>query len=142
MSTQSHQLSLLGRVIVNFILAGLVLAALHVLPDFTWKTPLAFCSLALLCALAAGIGVSPPSATSSDRPSGKSKGRATTTGSIKWFNATKGFGFITGDDGTEVFVHFRNVQGLSKRAIKQDQRVKYVVIQGDRGPQAEDVHPL
>lgn len=141
MSSQIHQLSLLGRVIVNFILAGLVLAALHLLPEFPWKTPLAFSALALLCALAAGIGLSPRTPDSPDKPTGKSKGR-TSTGSIKWFNATKGFGFITGDDGTEVFVHFRNVQGLSKRAIKQDQRVKYVVIQGDRGPQAEDVHPL
>ena len=141
MSSQTHQLSLLGRVIVNFVLAGLVLAGLHLLPEFPWKTPLAFCALALLCALAASIGLSPRTPASPEKPTRKSKGR-TSTGSIKWFNATKGFGFITGDDGTEVFVHFRNVQGLSKRAIKQDQRVKYVVIQGDRGPQAEDVHPL
>ena len=60
-------------------------------------------------------------------------------GNIKWFNATKGFGFIVGDDGAEVFVHYRNVEGLTKRSIKQGQRVAYSVRASDRGPQAEGV---
>ena len=55
---------------------------------------------------------------------------------------SKGFGFIVGDDGAEVFVHYRNVEGLSKRSIKEGQQVSYVVKQSDRGPQAEEVKPL
>ena len=142
MSSQPQQLSLLGRVIVNLLLAGAIMGLLHLLPDFPWKTAAAFVALALLCAFTASISTSPakrsgPAPAKTPKAAGKS-----CTGSIKWFNATKGFGFITGDDGVEVFVHFRNVEGLPKRAIKQDQRVSYMVKQSDRGPQAENVQPL
>ncbi len=67
---------------------------------------------------------------------------STNTGTVKFFNNAKGFGFITGDDGAEVFVHFRSVEGLGKRSIKPGQRVSFVTRKGDRGPQAEEVRPL
>jgi CspA family cold shock protein len=63
-------------------------------------------------------------------------------GSVKWFNASKGFGFITLDDGREIFVHFRSIRGEGRRSLRDGQRVDFVVADTDKGPQAEDVQPL
>ena len=60
-------------------------------------------------------------------------------GQVKWFNVSKGFGFIVKDDGEEIFVHFRSIRGEGRRALKDGQRVSFVVAQSDKGPQAEDV---
>jgi len=62
-------------------------------------------------------------------------------GQVKWFNGTKGFGFITRDDGQEIFVHFRSIRGQGRRGLRDGQRVSFVVAQTDKGPQAEDVNP-
>ncbi|GHD12867.1 hypothetical protein GCM10007052_14360 [Halioglobus japonicus] len=58
---------------------------------------------------------------------------------MKWFNGTKGFGFITKDNGDEIFVHFRSIRGGDRRGLKDGQRVNFVEAQTDKGPQAEDV---
>ena len=63
-------------------------------------------------------------------------------GAVKWFNVSKGFGFITKDDGDEIFVHFRSIRGEGRRALRDGQRVSFVEAQTDKGPQAEDVEPL
>jgi CspA family cold shock protein len=63
-------------------------------------------------------------------------------GQVKWFNVSKGFGFITKDDGEEIFVHFRSIRGEGRRSLKDGQRVSFVVAETDKGPQAEDVEPL
>jgi len=60
-------------------------------------------------------------------------------GSVKWFNASKGFGFITRDSGDDVFVHFRSIRGEGHRVLKDGQRVEFSVSQGDKGLQADDV---
>ncbi len=60
-------------------------------------------------------------------------------GQVKWFNVSKGFGFITKDDGEEIFVHFRSIRGEGRRSLSDGQRVSFVVAQSDKGPQAEDV---
>lgn len=60
-------------------------------------------------------------------------------GSVKWFNVSKGYGFITKDDGEEIFVHFRSIKGGGRRGLKDGQRVSFVVVQSEKGPQAEDV---
>jgi CspA family cold shock protein len=62
-------------------------------------------------------------------------------GTVKWFNASKGFGFIVKDDGEEIFVHFRSIRGEGRRGLRDGQRVSFVVAQSDKGPQAEDVAP-
>jgi cold shock CspA family protein len=62
------------------------------------------------------------------------------SGSVKWFNASKGFGFITRANGEEIFVHFRSIAG--QRSLRDGQRVEFIVTQGSRGPQAEDVVAL
>ena len=60
-------------------------------------------------------------------------------GTVKWFNANKGFGFITRDSGDDVFVHFRSIRGKGHRVLRDGQRVDFMVSEGDKGLQAEDV---
>jgi cold shock protein len=61
------------------------------------------------------------------------------TGQVKWFNASKGFGFITRDSGDDIFVHFRSIRGEGHRVLKDGQRVEFSVSEGDKGLQADDV---
>lgn len=61
------------------------------------------------------------------------------TGKVKWFNAAKGYGFITGDDGKEVFVHFSAIQTDGYKTLDEGQAVEYDVNDGEKGPQAVDV---
>ncbi|HBD23918.1 MAG TPA: cold-shock protein [Oceanospirillaceae bacterium] len=61
------------------------------------------------------------------------------SGTVKWFNVTKGFGFITRDQGDDVFVHFRSIRGKGHRSLLEGQRVRFAVTESDKGMQAEDV---
>ena len=62
------------------------------------------------------------------------------TGVVKWFNAEKGYGFITQDgDGPDVFVHFSAIQATGYRSLEEGQRVEFEVTQGQKGPQAANV---
>ena len=61
------------------------------------------------------------------------------TGSVKWFNVTKGFGFITRDMGEDVFVHYRAIRGEGHRTLSEGQRVEFIVVEKDKGLQAKDV---
>lgn len=63
-------------------------------------------------------------------------------GRVKWFNATKGFGFITREQGDDVFVHYRSIRGEGHRTLREGQRVEFVVTKGEKGLQAEDVQAL
>ncbi|PMR66885.1 cold-shock protein [Halomonas heilongjiangensis] len=60
-------------------------------------------------------------------------------GEVKWFNVNKGYGFITRDDGEDVFVHFRAIRGRGHRTLAEGQKVRYHVIENERGLQADDV---
>jgi CspA family cold shock protein len=61
-------------------------------------------------------------------------------GTVKWFNAEKGFGFITQDDGgADVFVHFSAISGDGYKSLDENQRVEYETTQGQKGPQAANV---
>ncbi|MFT4798451.1 MAG: CspA family cold shock protein [Candidatus Azotimanducaceae bacterium] len=64
------------------------------------------------------------------------------TGSVKWFNVKKGYGFITRDSGDDVFVHYRNIIGDGRRSIADGQRVSFVVVDGDKGLQADEVEAI
>jgi len=64
------------------------------------------------------------------------------TGTVKWFNAEKGFGFIEVEGGSDVFVHFNAIQGEGFKSLDEGQRVQFNVVQGNRGPQAENVIKL
>jgi len=60
-------------------------------------------------------------------------------GTVKWFNDSKGFGFITRSNGTDVFVHFTSIRGEGYRSLEDGQQVEFEVVQGDKGLQAQDV---
>jgi CspA family cold shock protein len=72
-------------------------------------------------------------------PQGAASGAKREAGQVKWFNASKGFGFITRDSGEDIFVHFRSIRGEGHRVLKDGQRVEFSVSVGDKGLQADDV---
>lgn len=61
------------------------------------------------------------------------------TGTVKWFNAEKGFGFIEREDGDDVFVHFSAIQGSGFKSLNEGDQVSFDIVEGDRGPQAANV---
>ena len=63
-------------------------------------------------------------------------------GAVKWFNTKKGYGFITRDQGDDIFVHFRNIKGQGRRSLTDGERVTFVVTEGDKGLQADHVSPV
>ena len=64
-----------------------------------------------------------------------------TQGTVKWFNAEKGYGFISREGGDDVFVHFSAIQGSGYKSLDEGQSVTFDVTQGQKGPQAENVVP-
>ena len=60
-------------------------------------------------------------------------------GTVKWFNETKGYGFITPESGPDVFVHFRAIEGTGFKTLAEGQKVSFEVVQGQKGTQAERV---
>jgi CspA family cold shock protein len=61
------------------------------------------------------------------------------TGTVKWFNDAKGFGFVERNEGEDIFVHFSAIRGEGFRSLNEGQKVEFTVTQGDKGPQAQDV---
>jgi CspA family cold shock protein len=73
---------------------------------------------------------------------GRTKEKELSTGTVKWFNASKGFGFIVPDDGSaEVFVHHSNIEVEGYRSLNEGQKVQYETGQGRKGPEATKVRP-
>jgi CspA family cold shock protein len=63
-------------------------------------------------------------------------------GKVKWFNESKGFGFIEKNDGGDVFVHFSAIQAAGFKTLTEGQAVSFDVVQGNKGPAAENVKPI
>ena len=63
------------------------------------------------------------------------------SGTVKWFNESKGFGFISRENGPEGFVHFRAITGTGFKTVQEGQKVTFKVVQGQKGLQAEEVAP-
>lgn len=61
------------------------------------------------------------------------------TGTVKWFNSEKGFGFITTEEGNDVFAHFSQIQKEGFKTLEEGQKVSFEVVQGPKGPQAEKI---
>jgi CspA family cold shock protein len=131
------------KLALNKVLAGIVLtsgitlgASLSTLPNYT-VVALIFFAIAFLATLAVPArrrrNRSSGTVVESDVDDGRERGM------VKWFNVKKGFGFITWDDGEDVFVHFRSIRGQGHRSLTEGQRVKFMVVRGQKGPQAEDV---
>lgn len=73
----------------------------------------------------------------------KDKVRTVPTGVVKWFNSSKGFGFIAPDDGSpDVFAHFSSIEGSGYRELSEGQKVDFETEQGPKGPQAKRVRPI
>ena len=62
-----------------------------------------------------------------------------TTGTVKWFNDEKGFGFIEQENGPDVFAHFSAIQGEGFKSLAEGQKVQFTITQGQKGPQAENI---
>jgi CspA family cold shock protein len=63
-------------------------------------------------------------------------------GSVKWFNSTKGFGFISQPEGEDVFVHFKSILGDGYRTLAENDKVEFTIVQGEKGPQASEVKKI
>jgi CspA family cold shock protein len=64
---------------------------------------------------------------------------STVSGVVKWFNDEKGYGFIAQEGGADVFVHFRAINGTGRRSLSEGQKVTFAVVDGQKGPQADNV---
>jgi CspA family cold shock protein len=64
---------------------------------------------------------------------------STTTGTVKWFNDAKGFGFIEQESGPDVFAHFSAITGEGHKSLAEGQKVEFTLTQGQKGPQAENI---
>jgi CspA family cold shock protein len=64
------------------------------------------------------------------------------TGKVKWFNESKGYGFIAAEDGKDLFVHYSAIRGTGRRDLFEGQEVQFEVASGPKGPQATEVEPL
>jgi CspA family cold shock protein len=102
-------------------------------PAYAKLWAISFASILIASILSAKIGSS-ASTHSSVEISGDQE-----RGTVKWFNAAKGFGFITRENGEDVFVHFRSIQGKGHRSLGEGQAVIFSVAEGDKGLQAVDV---
>ena len=67
---------------------------------------------------------------------------STVTGTVKWFNDSKGFGFIKQENGPDVFAHFSAIQGDGFKTLAEGQKVEFTVTEGQKGPQAENIVPV
>src|SRR5262245_25270780 len=128
---------------VSVLATALVLALIATLIELAIRVPpaVAYFSIALLAAI---VTLLIPS-RSSARPRSTSSAASTSgkeTGNVKWFSASKGFGFITRDNGEDIFVHFRSISGNGHRILREGQRVEFAVTEGSKGLQAEDVVAL
>jgi cold shock protein len=64
------------------------------------------------------------------------------TGTVKWFDSAKGFGFIERENGKDLFVHYRSIAGEGRRSLEDGQKVEFTETAGQKGPQADNVVPL
>jgi len=64
------------------------------------------------------------------------------TGTVKWFNDAKGFGFISREGGPDVFVHYSGIEGAGFKSLAEGDQVEFEIIQGDKGPQAANVRKV
>jgi CspA family cold shock protein len=127
-------------IIATAVQAAVLLAPLEFiagLPGVAAALPLA--ALAVLLHLLLNWQPSRPARRASGDAYQAPLGENRETGTVKWFNTTKGFGFISRDSGDDIFVHFRAIRGEGHRVLVEGQRVEFSVMQRDKGLQAEDV---
>lgn len=121
------------------LVAAVILQTITLLarPELGNLPALVCAALATALHLAAGLARSPRRARASQGSTTEAGNRD--TGTVKWFNTSKGFGFISRDSGDDIFVHFRAIRGEGHRVLVEGQRVEFSVMHRDKGLQAEDV---
>ncbi len=139
-SAVRNGLSLLGSALL-LVSVLLPLTVLLITPTagplLTWAMAAAIAGVCLLTVLTLTTMLSLGSGRSRTSADGPRE-----AGTVKWFNTSKGFGFISRDQGDDVFVHFRAIRGEGHRVLEEGQRVEFVVARREKGLQAEDVQPL
>lgn len=145
-------MNLIAKLITSLIIAIVASTLYSLLREGSLLDPLQLAAFFFTAAATALVVASGGSTSSDSGPvaAGQTKaarqpaasGAAREHGKVKWFNASKGFGFITKDDGEEIFVHFRSIRGEGRRGLRDGQEVTFVVAESDKGPQAEDVEGL
>ena len=143
-------MSLPVKIVISIIIAIAVASATtylqgNALPDLMLSA--AFCIATIATVLLTGLPATQSGGSQRDQaPAHKSSSSSASgpreEGNVKWFNVSKGFGFITLDNDEEIFVHFRSIRGEGRRSLRDGQRVSFVVADSDKGPQAEDVEAL
>lgn len=134
-----NQLQVLVSALLVFASVLQALILLAPLPQLG-EQPAALLSLAiLLSATLLHLAINLSKHTARRMPSSRPVGGNRETGTVKWFNTSKGFGFISRDRGDDIFVHFRAIRGEGHRILVEGQRVEFSVMQRDKGLQAEDV---
>ena len=147
-------MNLLYRIILCAIIAAVTTASLNILTETTTANfaidtttfviifigcvIVAIASPAIVSVSKSAPGKKSAPKTKKRRPSGKGREQ----GSIKWFNARKGYGFVTRSTGEDIFVHFRSIRGAGRRVLREGQVIEFTVTEGDKGPQAEDVETV
>ena len=127
--------------LASILLVGAVIlqtATLLARPELGSTLPLACAALAVALHLAANLSRGPRRARTTNQASSQELSNRD-TGTVKWFNTSKGFGFISRDSGDDIFVHFRAIRGEGHRVLVEGQRVEFSVMHRDKGLQAEDV---
>lgn len=140
MKTKTMLLSVIYSAVAA-VAAGFILQADAGISTTTVVTVFVLCLISSLLSAAStsASSSSAPVASGAEVVSANDANDDREGGVVKWFNVTKGFGFITRDQGDDVFVHFRSIRGSGHRSLAEGQRVKFEVVESDKGLQAEDV---
>nr|WP_296180282.1 cold-shock protein [Pseudomonas sp. UBA1879] len=133
-----HQLQNLVSALLVLAVVLQILTLLVPLETIAGQPAVLVSLLALVVAVAIHLGVSFYKSSPSASPQPHELGQRD-TGTVKWFNTSKGFGFISRDSGDDIFVHFRAIRGEGHRVLVEGQRVEFSVMNRDKGLQAEDV---
>jgi CspA family cold shock protein len=137
--TQSRErLQNLVSVLLVFAVALQTMILLAPMPLIGTQPAALFAFLAITAAVALNLTLNLQQNRAYSQPAPQDLGDRE-TGTVKWFNTSKGFGFISRDSGDDIFVHFRAIRGEGHRVLVEGQRVEFAVMQRDKGLQAEDV---
>lgn len=139
-------MSLIAKLCISFIITAIATAICTMMLDgapvqfFDLRIAIAFFASTTATAIIVGA-ITAQSQTSSGMvaTSASSDTGQRDQGTVKWFNVSKGFGFIVKEDGEEIFVHFRSIRGEGRRSLRDGEAVNFITTDSEKGPQAEDV---
>ena len=139
-------MSLIAKLCISFVITAIATAICTMMLDgapvqfFDLRIAIAFFASTTATAIIVGA-ITAQSQTNPDivptSPSSDTGQRD--QGTVKWFNVSKGFGFIVKEDGEEIFVHFRSIRGEGRRSLRDGEAVNFITTDSEKGPQAEDV---